>query len=207
MQLHCKRYCSNNVLHIILSIYLLFSHTHTYLIGSTSYIPPGTIMNKYTTTTTEMLRSITDLFRIDAIVTDFSNTNITVYTKFGSYYYYYYYYSHIFPECYYYDSHVFPSFRAQHCNYATLLAGRCGNNLRYSIIFPMGPSFLPMLVFVVRVIVYLCKLCVYFSRFYFATFPVCPCPALFLDVAACIGWKYPPRIMGPALQLHYFTGW
>ena len=29
-------------------------------------------------------------------------------------YYYYYYYSHIFP-----------GFRAQHCNYATLLAGRC----------------------------------------------------------------------------------
>ena len=29
------------------------------------------------------------------------------------YYYYYYYYSHIFPD-----------FRAQHCNYATLLAGK-----------------------------------------------------------------------------------
>ena len=30
-----------------------------------------------------------------------------------SHYYYYYYYSHIFPDS-----------RAQHCNYATLLAGR-----------------------------------------------------------------------------------
>ena len=32
--------------------------------------------------------------------------------------YYYYYY-------YYYYSHVFPDSRVQHCNYATLLAGRC----------------------------------------------------------------------------------
>ena len=27
---------------------------------------------------------------------------------------------------YYYYSHIFPGFRAQHCNYATLLAGRLG---------------------------------------------------------------------------------
>ena len=26
---------------------------------------------------------------------------------------------------YYYYSHIYPGFRAQHCNYATLLAGRC----------------------------------------------------------------------------------
>ena len=39
------------------------------------------------------------------------------YVTFGGRYYYYY--------CYYY-SHIFPGFRAQHCNYATLLAGRCG---------------------------------------------------------------------------------
>ena len=62
-----------------------------------------------------------------------------------------------------------PDSRAQHCNYATLLAGRCINNLWYSIILPMGPSFLSMLVFVVRGIVYLCSLCVYFPGFYFAT--------------------------------------
>ena len=36
---------------------------------------------------------------------------------------------------------------AHHCHYATLLASRCANNLRYYIIFPMGPSFLSMLVF------------------------------------------------------------
>ena len=43
-----------------------------------------------------------------------------------------------------------PDSRAQHCNYATLLAGRCINNLWYSIILPMDPSFVSMLVFVVR---------------------------------------------------------
>ena len=62
-----------------------------------------------------------------------------------------------------------PDSWAQHCNYATLLAGRGINNLWYSIILPMGPSFVSMLVFVVRGIVYLCGLCVYFPGFYFAT--------------------------------------
>ena len=33
----------------------------------------------------------------------------------------------------------------------------------------MGPSFVAMLVYVVRDIVYLCSLCVYFPGFYFAT--------------------------------------
>ena len=51
-------------------------------------------------------------------------------------------------QLYYYYSHIFPDFRAQHCNYAALLAG---NNKRYSIIFPMCPSLYSMLVFLVRV--------------------------------------------------------
>ena len=37
---------------------------------------------------------------------------------------------------YYYYSHIFPDSRAQHCNYATLLAGRfekkLNNNIQYS---------------------------------------------------------------------------
>ena len=41
-----------------------------------------------------------------------STDNNYVFTTSTSYYYYYYYYSHIFPDS-----------RAQHCNYATLLAG------------------------------------------------------------------------------------
>ena len=66
-------------------------------------------------------------------------------------------------------SHIFPESRAQHCNYATLQSGGCIHNLWYSIILPTGPSFLSMLVFVVRDIVYLCNLCVYFPGYYFAT--------------------------------------
>ena len=91
-----------------------------------------------------------------------------------------------FNNYYYYYSHIFPDFRAQHCNYATLLAGRCGNKLWYSVIFPMGPSFLSMLVFVVRVIGFLCKPCVHFSGLYFATisglylsFPLPRCGCLY----------------------------
>ena len=42
----------------------------------------------------------------------------------------------IFLEVYYfYYSHIFPGFRAQHCNYATLLAGGSSNNLWYSVIY------------------------------------------------------------------------
>ena len=48
----------------------------------------------------------------------------------------------------YYYSRIFPDLRAQHCNYATLL--RYGNNLWYSVIFPMGPSLYSMLVILVR---------------------------------------------------------
>ena len=55
---------------------------------------------------------------------------------------------------------------------------------------PYGPLFLSMLVFVVRGIVYLCNLCVYFLDFTLLLFSVCPCPSLFLGVAACSGWKY-----------------
>ena len=64
----------------------------------------------------------------------------------------------IFKKTYYYYITIIlissPESWAQHCNYATLLAARCSNNLWCSVIFPMGPSFLSMLVFVVRVIVY-----------------------------------------------------
>ena len=70
---------------------------------------------------------------------------------------------------YYCYSHIFPDSWAQHCNYATLLAGRCGNKLWYSVIVPMGTSFLSMLVFTVRVIGFLCQRCIYFSGLYLAT--------------------------------------
>ena len=83
-----------------------------------------------------------------------------------------------------------PDSRAQHCNHATLLAGRCGNNLWCSVIFPMGPSLFLMLVFSVRDICFLCQRCVYFSGFYLAT-----CSVLYLSCSlpggpTCISWKY-----------------
>ena len=85
-----------------------------------------------------------------------------------------FYYSHIFPDC-----------RAQHCSYATLLAGRCGNNLWYSVIFPMGPSLLSTLVFAVRVIGFLCPRCIYFSGLYLATCSVL-CLSFSLPRCACL---------------------
>ena len=49
-------------------------------------------------------------------------------------------------EVVYYYSQIFPGSWAQHCNYATLLAGRYGNNLWYSVIFRMGPFLYSRLV-------------------------------------------------------------
>ena len=62
--------------------------------------------------------------------------------------------------------------RAQHCNYATLLAGRCGNNLWYSVIFPMGPSLFSMFVVLVRVIGLLRWRCIHSPAFYLSTYSV-----------------------------------
>ena len=43
---------------------------------------------------------------------------------------------------YYYYSYIFPDFRAQHCNYATLLAGRSEYYCNYSLIFlSLGGDF------------------------------------------------------------------
>ena len=95
---------------------------------------------------------------------------------------------------YYYYSHIFPGFRAKHCNYATLLAGRCSNNLWCSVIFPKGPSFLSMLVFGVRMHGFLRTRCIIFLDFTLLLSPLWTCPSsvrcLFLGVAACIGLRY-----------------
>ena len=85
----------------------------------------------------------------------------------------------------YYYSHIFPDSRAQYIYYVTLLAGRCGNNLWYSVIFRMGPSLFSMLVFVVRVIGLLC-----FLHFTSPLVLFCARPCLFLGGPTCIGWKY-----------------
>ena len=69
----------------------------------------------------------------------------------------------------YYYSHIFPDSRAQHCNYDTLLAGRCCNKVWYSVNFPMGPSLFSMFVVLVRVIGLLRRRCIYLSAFYLAT--------------------------------------
>ena len=106
--------------------------------------------------------------------------------------YYYYYYSHIIPDS-----------RAQHCNYATLLAGRCGNNLWYSVIFPVGPSLLSMLVFGVRVNGFLWKRCVYFSGLYLAARSTLD---LSFSLPRC-GWLYRLEVFCntiPILYTKYF---
>ena len=85
----------------------------------------------------------------------------------------------------YYYSHIFPDFRAQHSNYATLLAGRCGNNLWYSVIFPVGPPYSVSGLTGSSVSgVYI------FLDFTLLLGLLWTCPSLFLSVVAGIGWKY-----------------
>ena len=107
----------------------------------------------------------------------------------------------IYYYCYY--SHIFPDSRAQHCNYATLLAGRCGNNLWYSVIFPVGPSLLSILVFSVSSVGDVSI----FSGFYLAT-----CSVLCLSLSLP-RWAYLYRFevfcngvsLCPMLWTPYFT--
>ena len=90
--------------------------------------------------------------------------------------------------------YIFPEFLAQRCNYATLLAGRCGNNLWYSVIFPIYEPFFRCSYSVSEFTGSSVLGVFIFLDFTLLLGQLWACPSsvrcLFLGVAACIGLKW-----------------